>query len=26
VRFSWGSEQLEEWLRRQLVSANGAGH
>jgi hypothetical protein len=23
VRFSWGSEQLEEWLRRQWVSANG---
>ena len=26
VRFSWGSEQLEEWLQRQLVSTNRAGH
>jgi hypothetical protein len=26
VRFPWGSEQLLEWLNRQLVSANGQGH
>jgi hypothetical protein len=26
VRFSWGSEQLHEWLNRQLVSTNGQGH
>jgi len=26
VHFYWGSEQLEEWLSRQLVSTNGAGH
>ena len=23
VRFPWGSEELHEWLNRQLVSANG---
>jgi hypothetical protein len=26
VHFYWGSEQLEEWLNRRLVSTNGAGH
>ena len=26
VRFPWGSEELYEWLNRQLVSANGQGH
>lgn len=26
VRFSWDSAELREWLDRQLVSANGAGH
>jgi hypothetical protein len=26
VRFPWGSEELSQWLDRQLVSANGQGH
>ena len=26
VRFTWGSEELREWLARQLVSTNRAGH
>jgi len=26
VRFPWGSNELREWLDRQLVSANRAGH
>jgi hypothetical protein len=26
VRFYWGSEPLEDWLARQLVSTNRAGH
>jgi hypothetical protein len=26
VRFPWGSEELTQWLDRQLVSANGQGH
>lgn len=26
VRFPWGSAELREWLDRQLVSANRAGH
>ncbi len=26
VKFPWGSEVLREWLDRQLVSTNRAGH
>ena len=26
VRFPWGSEELRDWLDRQLVSTNRAGH
>ena len=26
VRFPWGSDEFREWLDRQLVSANRAGH
>jgi hypothetical protein len=26
IRFSWSSEELRDWLDRQLVSANRAGH
>jgi len=26
VRFPWGSEELRDWLERQLVSTNRAGH
>ena len=26
VRFPWGSEELRDWLVRQLVSTNRAGH
>jgi len=26
VRFTWGSEELREWLARQLVSTSRAGH
>lgn len=26
VRFPWGSEELRNWVDRQLVSANGQGH
>jgi hypothetical protein len=26
IRFPWGSEELREWLERQLVSTNRAGH
>ncbi len=26
VRFPWGSDELRDWLDRQLVSTNRAGH
>ena len=26
IRFPWGSDDLQEWLHRQLVSTNGQGH
>jgi hypothetical protein len=26
VRFPWGRDELRDWLERQLVSTNRAGH